>query len=305
MFGIHVKTAFSYIRRAPFQAMSAIFVLALTFFVTTFLALVVYSSNHLIRYFETRPQIIAFLKDGVSTDQVTVLQKKLDDDVRIKDVKFVSKEDALQIYKKATSDNPLLSELVSPDIFPASLEFSLVNLSFAEEIIDQVKKDEIVEEIGFTANLGGESTLTDVVGRLRTITKYVRVGGAVFVSVLMSTSLMVLLIIISMRITTRRGEIEILDLIGATPGFIRGPILIEAIIYAVTGVLLGWLVSLILVLYATPAIVSYFGEIPVLPKDTLELFKVVLLILLGELAIGLLLATSGSMLAVSRARKKK
>ena len=105
-----------------------------------------------------------------------------------------------------------------------------------------------------------------------------------------------------MRMTTRRGEIEILKLIGATPGFIRGPIILEAVIYTVCGVMIGWLVTLIVVLYATPSLISYFGDIPILPRDTVQLLSIFGLILLGELLIGLFLALTGSILAVSRVR---
>jgi cell division transport system permease protein len=302
---IHLKTAIDYIKRSPFQALAALSVLTLTFFVTTMLAVLVYSSANILRYFETRPQIIAFLKDEVTPEAVSALQNKLSGDERIKDVKYVSKEEALEIYKEATSDNPLLSELVSPTIFPASLEFSVTDLAFAQDAIDEVKKEAIVDSVGFTASLGGEKTLQDVVGRLRTITWYLRVGGGVFVAILASTSLLVLLVITGMRITTRRGEIEILDLIGATPSFIRSPIILEALIYSFLGAFVGWLISFLIWLYATPTIVSYFGEIPVLPKGTLNLFGFFAMILVGELLIGFGLALAGSYLAVSRARRNR
>lgn len=305
MVNIHIKSAKDRIRRSPFQALAAMFVLSITFFVATILSVLVYSSGQTIQYFETRPQVIAFLKDEIETEDISTLQNKLSGDERVKNVVYVSKEEALDIYKKATSDNPLLSELVSPDIFPASLEFSLTDLSYAEIVIDEVKNEEIVDEVGFTANLGGESTLTDVVERLRSITWYLRVGGGVFVSLLLGTSFLVLMIIIGMRITTRRDEIKILDLIGATPSFIRSPIILEATIYALGGVLIGWILALVLVLYATPTIISYFGDIPVLPDDTLKLFYIFGIILASEIAIGLLLALGGSMLAVSRVRKRK
>lgn len=305
MANIHLKSALDRIRRSPFQALAAVFVLSITFFVTTILSILVYSSEQTIQYFETRPQVIAFLKDEIVAEEISALQNKLSSDERVKNVYYVSKEEALEIYKKATSDNPLLSELVSPDIFPASLEFSVVDLSFAEVVIDEVKSEDIVDEVGFTANLGGESTLTDVVERLRSITLYLRVGGGVFVSLLLGTSFLVLMIIIGMRITTKRGEIKILDLIGATPSFIRSPIILEALFYALAGVFVGWILALILVLYATPTIISYFGDIPVLPSDTLRLFYIFGIILAGEIVIGLLLALSGSMLAVSRVRKRQ
>jgi len=302
---IHVKTALDYIKRSPFQALAALFVLTLTFFVGTMLAVLVYSSANLLKYFETRPQIIAFLKDEITPEQVSALQNRLTGDVRVKDVRYVSKEEALEIYKQATSDNPLLSELVSPTIFPASLEFSVADLSFAQEVINEVKKEGIVDSVGFTASLGGEKTLEDVVGRLRTLTLYLRIGGGVFVGVLAGTSLLVILVITGMRITTRRGEIEILDLIGATPAFIRSPIILEALIYSAVGAFVGWLLAFLIWLYATPSLISYFGDIPILPKEALNLFGLFAIILVGELLLGVGLALSGSYLAVSRARRSR
>ena len=302
---IHVKTALDYIKRSPFQALAALFVLTLTFFVGTMLAVLVYSSANLLKYFETRPQIIAFLKDEITPEQVSALQNRLTGDVRVKDVRYVSKEEALEIYKQATSDNPLLSELVSPTIFPASLEFSVADLSFAQEVINEVKKEGIVDSVGFTASLGGEKTLEDVVGRLRTLTLYLRIGGGVFVGVLAGTSLLVILVITGMRITTRRGEIEILDLIGATPAFIRSPIILEALIYSAVGAFVGWLLAFLIWLYAIPSLISYFGDIPILPKEALNLFGLFAIILVGELLLGVGLALSGSYLAVSRARRSR
>lgn len=305
MSNIHLKTAIEYIKRSPFQALSAILVLTLTFFVATVLSVLVYASSKTLGYFETRPQIIAFLKEDVTPEQVAALQNRLFSDERIKDVRYVPKEEALQIYKKATSDNPLLGELVSPTIFPASLEFSVKNLSFAKEVIEEAKKEAIVDSVGFTAAIGGESRLDDVVERLKKVVFYLRAGGAVFVGIMAATSFLVLVVIIGMRMATRKGEVEILDLIGATPGFIRSPIILEAGIYATVGALLGWVLAFVIFLYSAPNIISYFGDIPVLPKDTINFIFLFLVILAGELFIGNLLALFGSMLAVSRAQKAR
>lgn len=303
---IHLKTAWSHIIRSPFQALAAIFVLTITFFVVTLIAILLYSSENALKYFETRPQVIAFLKEEVEDDEISNLQKKLLEDSRISEVKYVTKDEALSIYKDATSDNPLLSELVSPSIFPASLEFSLADLSFANDVISEIQDEKIVDQVGFTATVGfGRDSISDVVERLRNVTTYTRVAGATFAVLLVGTSFFVLLIIISMRMTTRRDEIEILDLIGATPGFIRSPILIEATLYAFFGVLAGWAAALVLVLYATPSIITYFGDIPVLPSDTLTLVGVFGLLLLIELLIGFTLALTGGLIAVSRVQRRK
>jgi len=301
----HLKTSAVYIRRAPFQAMAAISVLAVTFFVSTLIAVLAYSSDQVIRYFETRPQIIAFMKEDAQDSAIKSLQSRLLADERVKSVNYVTKEDALSIYKDATSDNPLLGELVSPSIFPASLEFSVVNLEFAEGVIDEIKGEDIVDSVTFTASLGGESSLGDVIQRLKTISLYIRVGGLVAVAVLAFTSFLVLMVVIGMRITTRRSEIDSLSLIGATPWFIRAPILFEAIGYSVMGVIFGWLMAAVLVMYTTPSILSYFGEIPVLPSDSLMFFALLAVILAGEMFVGLMIAVVGSSISVSRSLGKK
>jgi cell division transport system permease protein len=234
---------------------------------------------------------------------VAALQAKIAVDSRVKEVRYVTREEALKIYKEATSDNPLLGELVSPTIFPSSLEFSLNKLSDAQGVIDMLKNEKIVDSVGFTASLKGESEVSSVITRLKTITNYIRVGGGVLSGVLLATSFMVLLVIIGMRMSARKSEIEILDLIGATPSFIRSPILLEAIAYSVTGVFIGWVLTFILFLYSAPSIISYFGAIPVLPHDTMELAGFFGIILLIELVVGITLALAGSLLAISRAKR--
>src|SRR4030042_261666 len=243
MVNIHLKTAGDHIRRSPFQAAAAVFVLAVTFFVVTFLAVLTHSSDQVIKYFETRPQVIAFLKDNAKSEDISALKAKLEADTRVDSVSYVSKEQALEIYKKATSDNPLLSELVSPSIFPASLEFSLVDLYHAQAVIDEVKGDAIVDQVGYTASLGDDESLNDVVTRLRNLTWYLGLGGGAF--------------------------------------------------------------AFFLVLYSTPSLIGYFGDVPVLPRNTMQLFWLFGSILAIELIAGLILAVSGSILAVSRVKRKK
>jgi len=301
----HLQTAIRYIRRSPFQALSAAFVLSLTFFVATVVSVLVYSSSKLLTYFETRPQVIAFIKNDATDTDIADLQHKLETNPHVQNINYVSKEEALSIYKNATSDNPHLGELVSASIFPASLEFSLTDLSFAQSTIDELKGENIVDSVGFTAALGGENSLNDVISRLKTITSYVRIGGVAFVGLLIITSLVILLVITSMRIVGRREEVEILDLIGASKGFIRSPLVIEAFIYTISGVVLGWAIAFIGVLYLSPSIVTYFGDIPILPKDVTGILELFGVILAGELIVGSLLAVTGSLAAVSRVKKTK
>lgn len=303
--GLHFKTSIDNIRRAPFQAMAAISVLAITFFVTTLIAVAVFSSQQLLSYFESRPQVIAFLVEDATQEQVDELMARLADDPRVINLNFVSKEKALEIYKDATSDNPILGELVSPSIFPASIEFSPRQLSEAEELISLMQGELIVDEIGFTASVGGSSTVSGVIDRLKTFSDYTRMAGLISISVLAVTSFLVLVVVIGMRISMKREEIESLSLIGATPGFIRAPLVLEAIHYSFVGAFAGWLIASVLVMYASPTIFGYFKDVPVLPKETGDFFALLGIIFAFEIIAAFVIALFGSLFSLSRALKFK
>lgn len=300
---IHIKSAVSAVRRSPFQAISAIFVLFLTFFTASIFALLVYGSNRVLNYFETRPQVIAFLKTDATDVEIADLQHKIQADSRIREVKYVNKDQALAIYKKATSNNPQLGELVNNSIFPASLEFSVTDLTFTKDVIEEIKQEKIIDSVGFTAAIGDETNLNSVVSRLKSISTYMRMGGIILVVVLSFVSFVVLLTIISMRLSSRKDEIEILNLIGATQKFIRSPIIAEALIYTYFGVFLGSLTSFVMVLYLAPSLSRFFGEISFLPNTISETIKFFGIILLSEFLLGTFIAYLGGFLAVNRAKK--
>jgi len=302
---IHLKNAWDHIRRNPFQSFSTFFALAINFFMVSVLAILVYSSTSLLKYFESRPQVIAFLKDEASEEEVSNLFSILSQNPKIKKVKYVSKEEAVEIYKKATEDNPLLSELISPSIFPASIEFSLNDLSFADEVISSLKQEKIVDSVGFTANIGGEKNISDVVGRLRTFTWYIRIIGFSLLLLFSLVSFLVLFVMVGLRISTRRQEVEVLRLIGATPSFIRSPLILESIIYGLAGVLGGWLFCFLLMLYISPTLINYFGDLPILPRSMNEFLLLFATLLLAEIVFGVFLSLAGSLLAISRAKRVK
>lgn len=300
--GQYSKAAWRHIRRVPYQALAAIFIMTTTFFVATIIAVLAYASSQTLRYFETRPQVIAFLKDDTTPEQVSNLQRQLEADARVKGVRYVSKEQALDIYKKATADNPVLAELVSPRVFPASIEFSVVDLSFAQELISELETNTIVGKDGvvFTASLGDGRETGTVITNLRNIINYIKIGGISLLSFLVASSLLILLVIIGMRIASKREEIDVLKLLGATSGFIIMPFVIEGVIYAVFGAFIGWLLGALAVLYAAPSLVSYFGEIQIFPSESGRFFLLLGQILGGELLLAVLLGIVGSFVALGR-----
>src|SRR3989338_5815529 len=295
-----INTSWKHIRRSPYQALTAVLIMTITFFVATILVVLAYASSSVLKYYETRPQVIAYLKKDVPTEDISAFQNKLEADTRIEDVRFVSKEQALQIYKDATANNPLLSEFVSPKVFPASIEFSVKDLSFAQPLIGELENEGVVEEGAFTASLGSNQNLSQVVERLTSISQYIRVGGGIILTFLLLSSLLVLLVITGMRIASRREEIEILQLIGATPTFIRGPFLLEGMFYGLMGATVGWLFAFLLTLYLSPSLVSFFQGIPFLPTDMLGILQLFGIILGGQIILASALGTLDSFIALKR-----
>lgn len=296
----HLITALVHIRRSPYQAVSAILIMTLTFFAATLFIAVAYVLSQTIHYFETTPQVIAFLKSDADPDEISSLTRKLEGDPRIKgDVKFVSTEEAFRIFKE-TADNPLVTELVSPEILPASVEFSVSDLSFTQSLIDEVKKEPIVESVEFTGSLGGEQAASQVIDNLQRFTNYIRFGGIALLSFLFLTATSTLLVVIGMRVAARREEINVLTLLGATPGFVRLPFLFEGMLYATAGAFIGFTLGGLLLLYLMPNVAYYFGEIPILPAEIGVVILNLAGLLFAELFVGAFLGTVGAWFAISR-----
>src|SRR3972149_10794066 len=103
------KTATKRMKRNPYNAAAAILVMFLTFFVIGVFFLVSLASNVIIHYYETRPQITAFLKDDTTTQQVENIKTNVLKTPSVTNIKYISKEEALNIYKERNKEEPILS----------------------------------------------------------------------------------------------------------------------------------------------------------------------------------------------------
>ncbi len=300
MKGTKLSLGFSYVRRAPYQALAVVSVMAVSFFIISLLGVLMYGSEQVLKYFESQPQIIAFLKEDAKGGDVDALEQKLRSDGRVKELKRVSKEEAFELYKSDTSDNPLLAQFVSPTSFPASLEFSTYELTAANELIKELQSSDVVDNVGFTASVGSQNEPESVIGRIRNVTTGIRVTGIVSALVLTVTSFIVLLVIMSLRVSMRRSEIESMNLIGASSWFIRAPVLVEAIVYSTLGAFLGWLSASVVLLYSSPRIFTFTNPINVIPREPQTLLTLLAILLGIQLISSVVIAVVGAWIAVSR-----
>jgi cell division transport system permease protein len=117
-----LSSALTAMRRSPYQTLSAILLVTITFFVGYAFSLFSLGSEYILRYFETRPQVIAFFELNASTSQINTLAEQMRQQPYVENVSIVSKEQALELYRQDNAEDPLLLELVSADILPASIE---------------------------------------------------------------------------------------------------------------------------------------------------------------------------------------
>lgn len=283
----YIKTAWKNIRRSPYQAFAAVFVMTLTFFVFSIFALGVYGFSTIINYFESKPQVTAFFRDEAKQTEIDSLKKSLQDSGLISQVKFVSKDEALKIYKEQNKSDPLLLDLVTADILPSSLEISTYKIEDLALVSDTIKKSKIVQEVVFQK---------DVVSTLSSWTGILRKVGLVFVSALVIASIFILATIIGIKVANKREDIETMRLIGAGSWYIRLPFLIEGMFYGAIGALISWVISIGILLIATPQLEYFTRGIPLFPISYAVLFG-----LLGiELVFAAFLGFFSSYLAVLR-----
>lgn len=280
--------ALRYVKRSPYQALAAISVMTLTFFVAGLIFLVGLTSSTVLSYFESRPQITAFFSDNKTSDQIADLQNKLQSTGKVSSIKYISKEEALQIYKDQNAQDPILLEMVTADILPASIEVSATDakdLSFLADILDG---EEGVEDVVYQK---------DVIDSLISWTSAIRTIGLILFVFLAVVSLLIILTVTGIRIALRKEEIEILRLVGASSWYIKSPFLMEGMIYGVLGGFISWIVIYVLILYATPFLKPIFTGLPItLPPSLI----IMLLFLLGNSLGGGLLGVIGSFIAVKR-----
>lgn len=299
-----MKTALHNIRRSPFQALSAVFVISITIFVVGIFTLVTFASDTILRDFETKPQIIAYLKDGHTTDQVAGMISTLTSTQGVKGAVYISKQNALELYKKSVGNDPVLLGtvtdwgIVTADILPASIEITASDPDSFSTIVSILEKSDLVsttpqgkKEIDFPE---------DVISELTMWTNAVRGSGLVLIIALTVVCILTIMIIISMKISSRRLEIGTLKLLGASSGYIIKPYIYESLIYGFIGGLFGWVMSYIALLYSTPFLAPRLGDVISFPIPFLHL-----LILMGALIIfGLVLSLLSSLFAAARFVKR-
>lgn len=213
-----MKNAINSLRRTPYQTLGILFALSFSFLILLIFSSTIILLTKVIGYIETQPQVtIYFLKTTPKSD-IFRLREELLQTNKVKEVKYISQEQALQIYKELNKNEPLLLEMVSKDALPASLEVYTLKPEYLQDIAELAKKEGGVEEVAYQQ---------DVVDNLIKITNSIKISALVFLTAQFLVVFFVIFTTLTFKIMVKREEIEILRLLGASRYFITRPLLKE------------------------------------------------------------------------------
>jgi cell division transport system permease protein len=211
-----------HIKKDKLLNLSNIIVMTVTFLLLgIFISVIVYSQTAL-KYLEEQAQITVFFKDEFTQDKILAYKTNFENDKRILQVNYVSKEDALRIFKEMNKDEPILLESISASILPASLEVKAKNIGDLKSLTEEYKKMDGVEEVQF---------FEDVVQKFSAWSRAVYIVGFLLVLTFLAVSYSVVIATLKNSINNRGQELEIMKLVGASDDYVKRPFLYQGVFF--------------------------------------------------------------------------
>lgn len=241
------------LRRTPYQTFAALSVLFITLLLSGLMYISLTFLQGLLDYVETRPRIIVYFQIKAEESQIFAIRDELQDTGKTQDIKYITQEDAFDIYKDFTRNDPLLLEMTSAEILPPSLEIDAKKPEYLPQIAELVKNKPGVDEVQYQR---------DIINNLLSLTSKIRSTTIIFFSYLMFMSIIVLTTTLSFKIALKREEIATLKLLGATNMYIRKPFIAESVFLGVIATSLAniFLIGTLIALNAF--LQGYFAGVP-------------------------------------------
>lgn len=279
-------------QREKLLTVSNIAVMTITFLILgLFISIVAYSQTA-IRNLEKQAQISVFFKDDFVESNILNLKATLEQDKRIDEVAYISKEDAYKIFTEINKDDPIVLESVSANILPASLEVKAKNIKDLSLLARELSQNDGVEEVKF---------FEDVINRFKFWRNIAYGVGAsfAFISLLISFSI----IIISLRITinSKGEELEILKLVGASDMFVKQPLIDMGIFFGTASALIASLILIIIsLIFNIAGAGGRYIELGFLPNVLINITVFAFLLSAILIVVGTSLGYFGSKAAIKK-----
>lgn len=290
---------FTAIKRTPYQSFATFFTLFLTLFLSLSVFLVLTFLYGMLGYVESRPQVTVYFQTQTTDTDIQKIKEELISSGKVESAKFISKNEAYSIYKQLNKDNPLLLEMVTPDILPASLEIYAKKPTYLPEIADFLNKQTGIDEVNFQKN---------IIEKLLTLTSAVRKVSVFFFLYFMITTVIILASITHFKIALKKDEIELLQLLGASKFYIKKPFLKEALFFGSVSSFVVVMICMGGLFLFRSLIQSYLSGIPSLAID-LGFYRLILwplsweffgVCLLFTTLFGIIISTTSTLLATQK-----
>lgn len=295
----------SFIRNASLAiAAMAVMVVTLTIVLFSIVANATFSNT--IAQITDKIDISVFLKDTVNDTQAKALVRSLENLPNVESVQYLDKEQALAAYAKQNAGNQslLTAATISGNPIPATIRIKPRDLNKIQDIRSflTTKQNAALQTEGSPSYSGDRKKAID---NITHATNTLRTFGVISVAVFAVISALIIFNTIQMAIFNRRDEIQIERLLGAGTWFIRGPFVVESILYGILSAILSMLL-----------INSVFiASSSTLQASTLGLFDIsyassyfgshFFWLLLMQIGVGILIGAASSVIATQRYLKFK
>jgi cell division transport system permease protein len=260
---------------------------AVSLFMLGFAVLLVINTNFIANSVESNVEIRAYLNENVTGNAITVLRAQIIAIPQVRDVQFVSKDQALTDLEQQFGQSGQLQEsLGGSNPLPDSFVVKTTDPRDVSGVADLLGQISGIEQVRY-----GQG----VVDKLFEIIYWIRLLGLAIVVLVAICAVFLIATTIRLTMFARRREIGIMKLVGATDWYVRWPFLLEGIILGAAGAL----IAIALLFFSYGALVPKLMEtLPFLPLMQNSL--VLLQLFVGLLATGICLGIVGSTISIHR-----
>jgi len=236
-------------------------------------SLIALNLTSFLKIWEDKIEVIAYLKKGTTPYEVEGLLKKTRLLKGVEAVKYVSTADAMAFMEMKLGSQRNLLEGIQTTVLPASFIIQLRkdyrNSTRIKEVVSGLRRFSQIEEVQYGQEwVETFSVLVHIIRLTQWILGVLLVAAMTFI---ISNTL-------QLTISSRREEIEIMHLVGASPSFIQVPFYMEGLVQGLLGAGLA-MASLfflyeVFLLYITPSVKEWLAGIPIffLPLKTVVWF---------------------------------
>lgn len=295
-----LKNGFISLGRNIWLAVAAIAMMAITLTILLFALVANATFRHTIAEITSHIDVSVYLKDGITEKQKNDLINQLNKTDNVKSVNYTSKEQALKIYREQNINNTELLTAISEtsNPLPASLDIKPKDPNNLQAIKDFLDKPEVTALQSDPTSYSGDRKAA--IDKITKATHFFEQAGIVGIVIFILISMLIIFNTIRMAIFNRRDELVIMRLLGASPWYIRGPFVVETILYGViaAGISLAICASLFAVASSTLQ-ASSLGLLDIGYSG--HYFKSnIWLILSVQFGIGIIIGAAASIIATRR-----